>query len=134
MALDHFVYGQKVNNYIEDATSNGTGNDKFESTTLQEWTVPVGKRWLLLYGAVNRAVSSTLNWRILDSAGKVIAHLGALSAATGLSAMISTSDSGSTQGNGGPYILTTGEQVQLNFGTAQDANSYASCVVLEVDM
>ncbi|GAH66492.1 unnamed protein product, partial [marine sediment metagenome] len=41
------MFATKRDFYIENATVHGTGNDKFESTTLQKYRVPSDKRWYL---------------------------------------------------------------------------------------
>ncbi len=128
---------KKVNNYIIDATDTGTGNDKWESSTLQEWTVPADKRWILLYGVLSRENSSTSTCLILDSSGGVIGKIHDMSAGTGVTPLIPVGFATREhlqQGQMGQLILDAGEQVQLTLGTAQGSAAYASLVVLEIDV
>lgn len=126
MITDILPFARKLNNYEADATS-GT---LWVSTTQFKVVCPTGKRWYLLYGVFNRTVNASVVMYIRDISNQVIGWLGALTAATGVA--------------GYPYytgslsnplrVIDAGEYVSLEFGAAQDANAYASCVVLEVDV
>lgn len=118
------MVAKKVNNYIVDATDNAAGNLKFDSTTVQTYTVPSGKRWIILYGTFNRSDSGTLTIYGYDSADKVICQFAVESAATGYSDW-------PTAPAKGPFILDEDEYILITAGVAQGATAAASCVVLE---
>lgn len=97
------------------------------STTSYRAVVPTGKRWVLLGGMINRAVSSTYSIHIYDDTPLITARLDNQGAATGITAFPS-----STYQTGEAYKLDPGWYIDIAFGTAQDAGSYATCLVLEV--
>lgn len=99
------------------------------STTSYRAVVPTGKRWILLGGLVNRNVSSTYSGHIYNSDNKAVMRIANQGAATGLHAY---PESGFQTGEA--YRLDSGWYLDLAFGTAQDAGSYATCMVLEVDV
>jgi len=126
---------KKVDNYIEDATDNGTGNDKFDSTTLQKYEVPSGKRWILLGGVVVIDASSTCTVSIKNSAGKLIRRIIAGTATTGTVPYPSTNAAVTYEGGVAyPHVLDYGDYVEVLFGAAQGAGASASCQVLEIDI
>lgn len=116
---------KKHNNYAVDATGGGL----WVNTTHYIAEVPASKRWFVLGGVINRAVSSTVYVISRDTADKeIIRHLDE-GAATGLKTWPEADFS-----SGNPIILDASEQIYMHFGTAQDASSYATCIVLEVDV
>ncbi|GAG75607.1 unnamed protein product [marine sediment metagenome] len=66
IVTDALTLATKINNYDIDATAGGL----WTSTTIYEVTVPAGKRWFLIGGVVNRAVSATLTGRVFNAADK----------------------------------------------------------------
>ena len=117
---------RKVNNWEEDPVTGV--KELWESTQSFKAVVPAGVRWFVLGGVVKRNVSSTVSISGYDSAGKIIFFFDTQSAAA------------STTGWPTPAkfpagiiaIMDPGEWVRMIFGTAQDAGSNASCVVLEI--
>lgn len=133
--IDLLIFGTKKNLYIEDATDTGTGNDKFDSTTLQEYEVPAGKRWLLLGGVVVIDANATCTVSIMDRSDKLIRRIIAQTATTGTVPYPSTNSSVTYEGGvAWPHILDEGEYVQILFGAAQGAGASASCQVIEVSI
>jgi len=123
---------KKFNNYEIDPV---TGlKVLWLSTTSFRAVVPTGKRWFVIGGVVNRNVSSTLTITIRDSSNALILRIQYLAAATGISLWPSTYSDIANMDIVNPIPLDAGEYFDLLFGTAQDAGSYASCMVLEVDV
>lgn len=122
---------KKLNNY-EIYSASGT---LWTSTTVYTAVVPAGKRWFVLGGLINRNVSSTISIRVYDAADKHILNIGETAAATAYTTWPCTVATGSRL-HGGiyPIILDAGEYVTILFGTAQDTSSWATCVVLEIDV
>lgn len=97
------------------------------STTSYRAVVPTGYRWVLLGGLVNRNVSSTYSAHIYNAAAKAVMRVANQGAATGLHAY---PESGFQTGEA--FRLDAGWYLDLAFGSAQDAGSYATCLVLEI--
>lgn len=116
---------KKVNNYALDATGGGL----WISTTEFRVTCPADKRWFLVGGVVKRNVSSTLIGYIRDVSDNLLFKLCDESAAAS-----TTSFPEADYQIGTMPIMDAGEDLTLIFGTAQDAGSRASCVVLEIDV
>ena len=125
VVTDLLTVARKINNYDIDATAGGLWTD----TTHYKVTCPVGKRWFLIGGVVVRAVSATLEGYVKDSSDKIIGYLISETAAA-------TSNMYPEYAFqvGNYIVLDVGEYVELVFGVAQNASSYASCMVLEVDV
>lgn len=126
--IDLLVAGKKVNNYEADAT----GGTLWVDTTHFKCVVPLGRRWFVLGGIINRSDSGTAITRYYDAADKVLYQADFLNAATGVSAWPNTVASTGV-GNVAPwFILDEGEYVETLYGAAQGATAYQSCVVIEV--
>ena len=123
---DLLVFARKVDNY---ELYSGAGTC-WLSTTLYKAIVPAAKRWFLFGGIINRNVNSTLTCRVWNASANAILGLASEAAGTGFTAYPNASYLGPRF----PFPLDTGDNVQIAFGTAQDVGSYASCVVLEVDV
>lgn len=118
---------KKINNYEIDPIT-GVQVLWIDSTHFTG-TVPLNKRWFVLGGVVNRNVSSTVIVALRDSSNATICHLLDEGAAMGLKTFPEADKQ-----IGRDWILDAGEDFYMLFGTAQDAGSYANCVVLEVDV
>jgi len=116
---------RKIDNYDKDATGGGL----WATTQQYKVTVPSGKRWFLLGGITYRSVSSTLTGAIHDSSDNMLYYVCSAAAATGYVMYPQT-----TFQLGTPAVLDAGDYVNITFGTAQDANAFCTCVVLEVDV
>lgn len=115
-----------LTNYIEDATDNGAGNDKWTSTTVQTYTVPSNKRWLLWGGQVTRDANETLVVNLTDGTNTIM-NLATAAAGTGQSDLLED-----LPGNFSlPMILEAGWTVVITAGGAQGAGAKATCVVTE---
>ena len=134
LTAEMIIMGYKQNYYIEDATDNAATNLKFTSTTAQEYTVPTGKRWILIGGQVTRDASGTIAVDIYDSSDKKIMKLNYQSAAVNTVPLIGTGSSTHVSGMAGPIVLDAGEYVKLAFGAAQGAGASAACIVIEVSV
>jgi len=118
---------RKLNNYEIDPV---TGlKVLWTSTTEYKAVVPIAKRWFVMGGLANRNVSSTVNVRVHNSSDAIFGTLAIVTAAAGPATYPSAAFFIGT-----PWVLDAGEYVLISFGTAQDAGSYCSCVVLEVDV
>lgn len=120
----------KKNYYIVDATDNAATNLKWDSTTVQTYTVPTGKRWFFFGGIVYRDVNATLTILMKDSSAHVIGYLCDEAAATGYK-HYPTSLVGYISR---PQIMDAGETIVITCGAAQGAGAKATCCVLEVDV
>lgn len=129
ITTDLLTKAKKLDQYISDATDNGTGNDKFDSTTLMEWEVPTGRRWFLFQGMVNPDNSSTVTVTVKNSADKILYKLAAYGAGT---ATVSLIDPAVFASAGIPIVMDAGDYVGLDYGTAQGGSAEATCVVLEI--
>lgn len=126
--------GKKLDNYITDATDNAAGNEKFDSTTEQTYTVPTGKRWLFMYGYLKLDVNATFTAYLFNVDDELVAVLASAAAGTGRKTYPGTL-SGSINGSlGYPYPMDEGDYIKLTAGAAQGAGAAASCAVLEVDV
>ena len=129
--LDALWYAEKVNNYEIDATG---ATALWPDTTHYHAECPAGKRWFLIGGNVKRNVSSTVLVEGFDRNDKVIYIFCQHAAGTTRVAFPSRAIT-AVDGQFGQYpIFDEGEYLQVLFGTAQDAGSDGSCVVLEIDV
>lgn len=119
---------RKLDNYEKDATG---ATAKWPDTTHFIATVPAGKRWFLFGGNANRAVSSTMNSYVKDPSDNTILTLSYHGASTGSTPFPIATYAGT---HIFPWPMDVGDYVELLFGTAQNANSYASVHVLEIDI
>lgn len=130
LIVDLLTITQKLNNYAKDATGSGaTGTTYWINTTHYRAIVPVNKRWFVIGGMVNRAVSSTVVVDLRDTGSDTMHRLMTETAAANLLAYPATAFQ---LGRG--YVLDAGEEIYMTFGTAQDANSWVTFVVLEISM
>lgn len=127
IVVDLLTVARKLDNYQLDATSGGL----WDSTTNFIVTVPAKKRWFLFGGNVSRGVSSTMYAYVKDSDDNIILMLAYHAAAAAAAAYPLAANTGNVVF---PYPMDPGDYVNLLFGVAQNASSYASCVVLEVDV
>ncbi len=127
--LDSLVYVRKLNLYIADATDNAATNEKFTSTTVQDYIVPAGKRWFVIGGNINRDASQTVTVDFYDSSDNRILRGDSRGAGTGITEWPSANYDAYF-----PVPLDAGEYVKLTFGGAQGAAAWATCVVLEVNV
>lgn len=116
---------KKVNNYELYSASGPLWTD----TTHYRATVPVGKRWFVLGGAVKRDASATINTGVYDAADKQIGKILDDAAGTGL-----VSFPEDCYFIGTSWILEAGEYIESVFGAAQGTGAYHSCVVVEIDV
>lgn len=125
MFTDVLKFGRKVNNFLDDATSN------WDTTTTHKFIVPAGKRWLLLGGNGFRSDAATVQVYCFNTANKKIFGLTELASAAGRFTYPSRTaevDSGAIMDF---MVLDAGEYVNFVFGAAQGATAYISCVVIE---
>lgn len=118
-------------NYEIDATGTTT---LWPTDKLYKAEVPAGKRWFFICGSVDRNVSSTCTIRIHNNLDEVVTQLCGLAAATGIASYPSTDDVSTTLSMGSMIPMDPGWYVAMVFGTSQDASTYASALVLEVDL
>lgn len=118
---------RRITNYDKDGTAGG----RWITTTNYTCTVPAGKRWYLFGGNINRAPSSTCSGAIYDSGDAIIHLLCDYSAGTGSTAYPETANVGNLVM---PIPMDEGDYFKMAFGTAQDANAYGTCLVLEIDV
>ena len=122
---------KKIDNYAADATGGGL----WTSTTTYEVTVPAGKRWFLLGGVIKPDTSATTSTTAYNAADEPLYKIGYQAAGTNLQAMLKqTADYNHANPHGHPLVLDAGDYVDVEFGAAQGASAYCSCVVLEVDV
>jgi len=123
-----------VENYIVDATDNAATNLKWTSTTVQSYTVPTGKRWLLFGGHVKRDTqtgTATLLVDVYNESDKLILRLD-----TQANAIATTGYPNATSAAAFvfPMPMEAGWYVKITVGEAQGAAAAASCIVLEFDV
>lgn len=116
---------KKNNNYDLDATAGGL----WITDKIYKVTCPASKRLFLMGGVLNRAVSSTVVGSINAAGGEELHRLTDKSAATGITAYPEDAYQ-----IGQPFILDATDYLQLSFGTSQNASSWATGVMLEVDV
>ena len=122
--------GVIVDNFIIDATDTGAGNDKWTSTTVQTWTVPVGRRWAFLGGTVKNSADATVTVDIHNAADKIIYGLASI-AAPGATVRVQYPDSDIGFVHR-PIMMASEWYVKLTMGAAQGAGAEATCLVLEM--
>jgi len=116
-------------NYIVDTTSLGAGNDKWTSTTVQTYTVPAGKVWLLWGGQVTTDAAETLVVTMTDGTNTLLT-LASYGAAAAEQPYPETANMGNYVM---PLIMPAGYTVLITCGGAQGATAAATCVVTEID-
>lgn len=126
ITIDLLTVAKKVNNYEKDATGVTA---LWPTDKIYKAACPTGKRWTLLGGITYRAVSSTLTVVLKDASDAIIAYLASASAATGYVMYPQTAFFIGTS-----HVMDAGEYIQADFATSQDANSFASCIILEIDI
>ena len=115
--------------YIVDATATGTGNDKWDSTTVMEWEVPAGKKWLFIGGTVKNSADATVTVDLYNASDKVILGLASI-AAPGATVRVQFPDSDIGYVHR-PIPMKAGDYVKMTMGAAQGAAAEANCLVLE---
>lgn len=124
---DQWLYAKKIDNYEIDPVAGL--KVLWTSTIAFKATVPAGKRWIFLGGIVDRNVSSTLTGHIRSKADKYLRTLIEETAATGEKFYPEY-----VYGWPTPIIMDAGDYIHLHFGTAQDAGSWATAQVLELNV
>lgn len=120
----------KINHWVKDATGGGaTGTTYWVDTTHCRFTVPAGKRWIILGGIVKRGVAATCLIYLRDVAGENVLKIFDEAAAANTKNWPE-----SVYQIGVPYVADAGEDITATFGVAQDATSEMSCVVMEMEM
>ena len=124
--------GEVKSFYIVDATTNAATNYAWDSTTVQAYTVPAGKRWYVYGGTVKRDTATgtaTLDVSIYDSAAHLVLTLATAADATTLVIYPVAATVGHYTL---PFILDEGWTVTITIGEAQGAAAYATCHVLQM--
>lgn len=129
---DILVAGKLVENYIIDTGDTGAGNDKWTSTTVQSYTVPASKRWLLYGGVVHTDANATVDVVLYNDADKTLLYL-ADHAAAGAAAY-EEFPVGTQVPTVFPIPMEAGWYVKITCGAAQGAAAEATCLVLEFDV
>ena len=121
--------GIAKSNYIVDATDAGAGNDKWDSTTVQTWTVPDGHTWLFYGGSVKNSVDHTVVCNVHDADDNIVLGLCTIAApGAGVRVQYPDSDIGYVVR---PIVMSSGWYVKLTMGAAQGAAAEATCLVTE---
>ena len=124
------LYSQPIlANYIVDATDNAATNAKWDSTTVQTYTVPAGKRWLLYGGYVTRDANETLVVVLQDATPTTIMTTSTQGAAIDTTDLLA--DVPDTMQR--PIIMDPGWSILITAGGAQGAGAAATCFVIEID-
>ena len=121
--LPPFEYWNLKDYYVKDATSN------FDSTIEHKITVPANKRWIILFGVVNRDQSSSLVITIHKSTDDCIGIISVEGEGTGRTAFPQNAGS---YGPKGPIILKAGDYIKFVFGSAQGTGAYIGMQYLEL--
>ena len=116
-------------NYIVDATDNAADNTKWTSTTVQTYTVPAGKVWILWGGQVTRDANETLVINLTDGTNTIM-NLATEGAATGQTDLLADLP-GKYQM---PMVLPAAYTIVITAGGAQGAGAKATCVVSEIPL
>ncbi len=125
----HIQAGTIKEYYIVDATDPGTGNDKWNSTTVQKYTVPAGTMWWVYGGSVKNSADATVTVQIFNSADKVILQLASIAApGAGVRVQYPDSDIGEVHK---PIPVAATSYVNILMGAAQGAAAEATCLVHE---
>mgnify|MGYP000316936991 CR=1 FL=1 len=128
ISVDLLTVAKLVDNYEKDATG---ATAYWPDTTHYVATVPTGKRWFVFGGIAFRGVNSTVTVAIHNDSDDVVHYIADHGAAAGIA---SYPESANTGALAFPLVMDAGWYVRMTFGVAQNANSYASCLVLEVDI
>jgi len=119
-----------LENFIVDATDAGTGNDKWDSTTVQEYEVPSGFKWLFYGGSVKNSADATVTVDIYNEADKVVLGLASIAApGAGVRVQYPDSDIGYVHR---PVPMDAGWYVKITMGAAQGAAAEATCLVIQI--
>ena len=116
--------GRLVHNFISDSSN-------FDSTTQHDFTVPTGKRWIVLGAMVKPDASATVNVTWRDSSDNLLAYLISVGAGTANLAWPHTTTTNHFT-PGWHIILDAGDYIRIAFGAAQGAGAYIACPVIEI--
>lgn len=103
--------------------------DNFETlgaVATKTWTVPAGKRWVIIGGAFERDTSATLILQLTNAADKVIDSTPLVTAGT-------TMQYFSDMAYVVPWIADAGMKIVLTWGAGQTSNEI-TLLVLEIDL
>ena len=129
--VDLLTVAKLVDNYAIDATAGAP----WTTDKLYKVTVPVGKRWFFIGGAMKRDVASTAEVVIKNAGDELVFQLDSFPSATTMVAYPSTIAQVNTLARPlGPIIMDAGGYVQISFATSQTGGAHASFNVLEVDV
>lgn len=95
------------------------------------WSVPAGKRWLVIGGYAERDQNATLDLKVTDSSDKTImihAQIAAGTTNVGFGNFATDSEFAFN-----PFILDAGDKIVLDWGAAQTTPEIA-LLVLEIDV
>ena len=120
-----------LSNYIIDTGDLGAGNDKWTSTTVQTYTVPADKRWLLLGGHVKRDTATGTATLAVTLHNASDQHLVTLASAADGTTEVAYPAVASVGRLATPFTMDTGWYVKITIGEAQGAAATASCIVHE---
>ena len=122
--------GVILDNFIIDATDAAATNLKWTSTTVQDWTVPAGRRWAFIGGSVKNSVDATVVAAIYNASDKIVYQLASIAApGAGVRVQYPDSDIGYVHR---PIPMAAGWYVKITMGAGQGATAEATCQVLEM--
>ena len=124
--------GVVLSHYIVNTGVTDPGNGAWDSTTVQTYTVPDGRRWALEGGTVTRDTATgtaTLDVSVYDATPNIVAILDQAADATGTTSYPDPTYCGYRNF---PMILPAGWTVVITIGQAQGAAAAATCHVREV--
>ena len=113
---------------------NGDLEDNVETlgaVATKTWTVPAGKRWLIIGGYAERDVNATLDLKVTDSADKTIMIMPQIAAGTTNIGFGNFATDATWAFN--PFILDAGYKIVLTWGAGQTTPEIA-LLVLEIDI
>lgn len=115
--------------YIVDATDAAAGNAKWDSTTVQTYTVPDNRVWYFYGGSVLNSVDATVTVNLHDAADNIVLGLASI-AAPGAATRVQYPDSDIGYVHR-PIKMQAGWYIKITMGAAQGAAATATCLVDE---
>lgn len=115
--------------HIVDATDAAATNFKWDSTTVQTYTVPANRIWEFYGGTVLNDNDATVTVDLYDAAGNIVLGLASI-AAPGAATRVQYPDSDIGYVHR-PIKMGSGWYIKITMGAVQGAGAEATCLVDE---
>lgn len=108
-----------------------TNVETLGAVATKTWTVPDGKRWLVIGGHAERDVAATFDLKVTDNAGKTLQQCEQVAAGATVVSFGNIANESEVAFN--PFPLDEGDKIVITWGVAQTTPEIA-LLVLEIDV